>query len=530
MPRDNGKGNGADRSARPLVRCAIYTRKSTDENMDNDFNSLDAQRESAEMYIRSQAAEGWIALSARYDDGAFSGATVERPALQRLLADVEARRVDVIVVYKIDRFSRSLLDFTKLVEVLEAQQVSLVAVTQQFNTTTSMGRLTLNILLSFAQFEREVIAERIRDKVGAARRRGKYIGGVPPYGYGVDREHKRLVVDPDEATLTRYIFRRYLQLASVANLARELNDRGHRTKSWTTRDGKVRPGVLWEKNHIYRMLSNPLYVGRVRYKDETYPGEQEAIIEQSLWDEVQRCLAHAGRTRGRQSSRTTPALLQGIIQCGCCGTAMGITFTKNRGRTYRYYLCVHAKKDGYGACPIGNVPAGDVERAVLIQLRRVFAAPEIVAGTLREVQAREGEDQERLVAEKADLERNLDVLRTSAARLLQSRLADGATFISEELARLDTERGELDRKLVEVTGRLDFLARHPATVGALTVDLAKLDPIWDHLVPAEQQRVAQLLLDQVVVYPDRVEIALRADDLYSLVAELHPEEEDATAN
>lgn len=205
----------------------------------------------------------------------------------------------------------------------------------------------------------------------------------------------------------------------------------------------------WEKNHLYRMLSNPIYIGRVTYKKQTYPGEHDAIIEQSLWDEVQRHLTHAGRTRGRASTRTTPALLQGIIRCGCCGTAMGITFTKSNGRTYRYYLCVHAKKNGFGACPIGNVPAGDVEQAVLIQLRRVFASPEMVAGTLREVQAREGEEQARLAGEKADLERNLDVLRTSAARLLQSRLADGAAFVNDELTRLDAEREELDRKLVD---------------------------------------------------------------------------------
>ena len=231
-------------------------------------------------------------------------------------------------------------------------------------------------------------------------------------------------------------------------------------------------------------------------------------------------------TRGRASTRTTPALLQGIIRCGCCGTAMGITFTKSSGRTYRYYLCLHAKKDGYTACPIGNVPAGDVEQAVLIQLRRVFASPEMVAGTLREVQAREGEERERLMADKADLERNLGVLRASAGRLVQSRQPTGSAFVNDELTRLDGEREELDRKLIDVTGRLDYLERHPANVAALTADLSRLDPVWDHLVPAEQQRIAQLLLDQVVVYPDRVEIALRADDLYSLVAELHPEEEE----
>jgi len=512
-----------------LVRCAIYTRKSTDENLDNDFNSLDAQRESAEMYIRSQTHEGWVALPARYDDGAYSGATIERPALQRLLADVEAGKVDTIIVYKIDRFSRSLLDFTKLIETLEAHGVSLVSVTQQFNTTTSMGRLTLNILLSFAQFEREMGAERVRDKIAAAKRRGKYVGGSPPFGYDVDHEARRLSINSEEATLVRFIFRRYLQLGSVVTLASELNAQGHRTKGWTTRKGTVRQGSPWEKNHVYRMLSNPLYVGLVEHQGQTYPGEHEAILEQSLWDEVQRYLARAGRSRGRQAGRTTPALLQGIIRCGCCDSSMGITFTTKNARKYRYYVCQRVKKASYGACPIGTVPAGDVERAVLLQLRRVFASPEMVAGTMRGVQAREDEERERLASERVELERNLGVVKGNAARLLQTRLADGAAFVSEELARLDTERVEIDRKLADVTGKLDFLASHNLTVAALTADLSRLDPIWDHLVPAEQQRVAQLLLDQVVVYPDRVEIALRADDLYSLVAELQPEEEGHVA-
>ena len=200
---------------RPAVRCAIYTRKSTDENLDNGFSSLDAQREAGENYIRSQQQEGWVASPDRYDDGAYSGATLERPALQRLLADVRAGKVDTIVVYKIDRLSRSLMDFARLVGELEECEVSLVSVTQQFNTTTSMGRLTMNILLSFAQFEREVITERIRDKIAAEKRRGRWVGGVPPLGYDVDREHRRLVVNADEAAIVRYIFRRFLQLPSV---------------------------------------------------------------------------------------------------------------------------------------------------------------------------------------------------------------------------------------------------------------------------------------------------------------------------
>ena len=343
----NGLGNGTTSvnsspslspTSRPAVRCAIYTRKSTDENMTGDFNSLDAQRESAENYIRSQGNEGWTALPERYDDGAFSGATLERPALQRLIRDIESAKIDVVVIYKIDRLSRSLLDFAKLIELLDAHHVTMVSVTQQFNTTTSMGRLTLNVLLSFAQFEREVITERIRDKVAGAKRRGKWLGGTPPLGYDVDRQNKKLIVNPEEAILVRYIFRKYLQLGSVIDLLKDLSDQGKFTKSWTTVHGKVRAGGPFRKDNIYQVLNNPIYVGLVRHREMTFPGEHEAIIEQSLWDEVQGRLADNTRAGAGESRSKIPAMLKGIIRCGTCNKPMGITYTMNHGRMYRYYV------------------------------------------------------------------------------------------------------------------------------------------------------------------------------------------------
>jgi DNA invertase Pin-like site-specific DNA recombinase len=439
------KAASDERATGPRVRCAIYTRKSTDENLDNDFNSLDAQRESAEMYIRSQSSEGWQALPDRYDDGAYSGATLERPALQCLLADVEAGRIDTIVVYKIDRFSRSLLDFTKLIERLEVHHVSLVSVTQQFNTTTSMGRLTLNILLSFAQFERELSAERIRDKIGAARRRGKYIGGIPPLGYSVDHERKRLVVDPVEATLVRTIFLRYRELGSLVALVRELNGKRILTKSWSKRDGTARDGVPWHKGNLGRLLHNPLYIGLVRHHDQTFPGEQESIIERSLWDDVQAALAANSRQLDNAARGSQPALLKGLLRCGHCDAPMGLTFTRARGddRTYRYYTCHRTANQSATDCPVRSLPARVVEGAVIDQLRGMFRAPELVARTLR--------------------------------------LPDA----------------------------------HPM-VGAL----ASLDPIWENLFPAEQERLVFLLVETMVVYPDHLEMALSRDGLRALVAEM----------
>jgi len=515
-----GRDAGGERAVRPSVRCAIYTRKSTDENLGSDFNSLDAQRESAEMYIRSQQHEGWVVLPDRYDDGACSGATVERPALQRLLADVEAGAVDVIVVYKIDRFSRSLLDFTKLIETLEAHNVSLVSVTQQFNTTTSMGRLTLNILLSFAQFEREVIAERIRDKVGAARRRGKYIGGIPPLGYSVDRDRKRLVVDDAEATLVRTIFRRYHQLGSVVALVRELNAKGVRTKSWTTRDGRVREGVPWHKGNLAKLLHNPLYIGQVRHHDQVYPGEHEAISERSLWDAVQALLASNAPPNAEQARTSQPALLKGLLRCGHCDAPMGLTFTRKGGRTYRYYVCQRTNNQSATDCPVKSLPAGVVEGAMLDQLRGVFRAPELLAETLHLVEAHDADDRERLEKERAGLESELGVVRGAASRLLQTQLDQDMGFVRGELARLDVERDKLERRLAQVAVEQRARADLPDCAGALAEALASLDPIWENLFPAEQQRLVRLLVEQAVVHPDNLELVLNLDGLHSLLAEV----------
>ena len=253
------------------LRCAIYTRKSSEEGLEMEFNSLDAQREAALAYIQSQKHEGWVLVPDRYDDGGFSGGSMERPALQRLLRDVESGRIDVIVVYKVDRLSRSLTDFARIVEVLDKHNVSFVSITQQFNTTSSMGRLTLNILLSFAQFEREVIGERIRDKFAASRRKGMWMGGTPPLGYDV--VDRKLVVNEAEAELVRLIFARFLQLGSATALARELRKAGHTTKCWTTQDGRHRRGKPIDKGVIYKILNNRVYLGDAVHKGTSHPGE-----------------------------------------------------------------------------------------------------------------------------------------------------------------------------------------------------------------------------------------------------------------
>lgn len=349
------------------LRCAIYTRKSSEEGLEQEFNSLHAQREACEAYIASQRSEGWVVLREQYDDGDVSGGTLERPGLKALMQDIEDGLVDVVVVYKIDRLSRSLADFAKLVEVFDRTGVTFVSVTQQFNTTTSMGRLTLNILLSFAQFEREVTAERIRDKVAASRKKGIWMGGVPPYGYRV--ENRKLVIDPERAEHVRWIFARFVEIGSATELARQIDQRGLLTPN----------GNRIDKKYLYRLLNNRAYIGEAVHKGESYPGEHEAILDRVIWDKVIPSCRRAHISGQPYTCAETPALLKGLIY-GPDGTAFSPTHTKKRGKLYRYYVSQSILKHGAGSCPIGRVTAGKIETAVIDQVRAVFRQPEIIAG------------------------------------------------------------------------------------------------------------------------------------------------------
>lgn len=292
----------------PAIRCAIYTRKSTEEGLEQEYNSLDAQRDAGEAYIKSQQHEGWVCLPNRYDDGGYTGANMDRPAMRRLIADIEAGRVDCVVVYKVDRLSRSLLDFSRIMESFERHKVSFVSVTQAFNTASSMGRLVLNVLLSFAQFEREMISERTRDKIAAARRKGKWSGGMPILGYTV--VDTKLVVDADEARRVREIFDMYVEHQSMLAVVKELNTRGCRTKRWTTRKGTARGGRPFDKNSLYQMLTNVVYVGKVRYKDEVHQGEHHPIVDPAVFTQVQSLMQQNGRSGGRATRNKHGALLR----------------------------------------------------------------------------------------------------------------------------------------------------------------------------------------------------------------------------
>ena len=355
-------------------RCACYTRKSSEEGLDMAFNSLDAQREACEAYVASQKAEGWVLTPDRYDDGGVSGATLERPALKRLVKDIEAGLVDIVVCYKIDRLSRSLADFSKLVEIFDAHEVTFVSVTQSFNTTTSMGRLTLNILLSFAQFEREVIGERIRDKFAASRRKGMWMGGVVPFGYRV--KNRKLLIEDREAAIVRMIFERFVTIGSGTTLARALHGEGV----------TVRSGKPIDKGVLYKLLNNRVYVGEAVHKGVAYPGEHKPIVSRELWDKVHAILSVSPRLRAAGTRRQTPALLKGLIFAPN-GHAMTPVHTRRRGRLYRYYATTTVDKLGPDTCPIRRVPAAEIEAKVIDQMRLLLKAPEMILRTLKTAQA-----------------------------------------------------------------------------------------------------------------------------------------------
>jgi site-specific DNA recombinase len=358
------------------IRCAIYTRKSTEEGLDQEFNSLHAQREAGEAYIKSQKHLGWTLVSTAYDDGGFTGGNLDRPALQQLLEDVDAQRIDCIVVYKVDRLSRSLLDFARLVDRFDQRAVSFVSVTQQFNTTTSLGRLTLNILLSFAQFEREIIGERTRDKMSAARRKGKWVGGTPMLGYDVDPAGGRLIVNESESQRVRDTFALFLAHRSLPSVVAELARRGWKTKSWKSKNGKVHTGRVFAKASLRRFLTNAIYDGRVEHRGEIYAGEHASIVDSSVWQEVNAEL-RAGRRTGTGAIRAPQnALLAGRLHCKNCQRPMVPTYTAKPGRRYRYYVCRAARQNGWNSCPTKSIPARIIEEAVLGQLRATLCAGE----------------------------------------------------------------------------------------------------------------------------------------------------------
>jgi site-specific DNA recombinase len=462
------------------------------------------QRESAEAFIRSQAHEGWTCLPDRYDDGGFTGGNMDRPALQRLLTDIAAGRIDLVVCYKVDRLSRSLLDFARMMETFESHGVSFVSITQQFNSATSMGRLVLNVLLSFAQFEREIIAERTRDKMAATRRKGKWAGGTPVLGYDLDPRGRRLHVNDQEAERVRAIFALYLEHQALLPVVQELARRGWVGKRWQTRHGRPRGGRPFTKTSLYRLLTNVLYAGKVRYKDEIHDGEQPALIDADTFARVQALLRSHGPDVGPPSVHRFTALLKGLLRCLPCGCAMTPSHTTRKGGLrYRYYTCVQAQKSGWQSCPSKAIPAAPIEQLVIEQIQRLGRDPLVLEQLLTTVRH---EDEARVAeweSERAGLERDLLRGQGEVRQLLaEVGLGTSGNGAVTRLAELQARLAQVEQRLARLRGQMEALRQERLDQAALSEALAGLVPAWERMTPQEQARVVRLLVSRVD-YDDR---------------------------
>ena len=514
----------------PTIRCAIYTRKSTEEGLEQEFNSLDAQRLAAENYIASQVGEGWVGLPTRYDDGGYTGGNTERPALQRLLADVRAGQIDCVLVYKVDRLSRSLLDFARIMDVFETHHAAFVSVTQSFNSANSMGRLTLNILLSFAQFEREVISERTRDKIHLARQQGKWSGGCQVLGYDVAPGGGRLVVNAAEAEQVRRIFALYLELGGLLRVIEELDRRGWTNKTWVTRDGKLHQGQPFVKNILYALLSNPLYTGQVRHHGKVYPGPHEAIIADETFAGVQQMLARHGRNGGDADTRQRgPAILHGLLRCRACHCGMVNSHSQKGGRRYRYYLCHHAQSRGWRHCPRPTLPAAEIERFVLEEIRAIGQDPALVREVVKETRRL----RERETGELATRER---LLRQELGNYQRQALAlaakpDNPATVAG-LAAVQERVGQLDREAAAVRTQLAELRAATLDETELVAACHRFDPLWDTLTSREQHRLLRLLIERVEYDAAQGSIAItfHPTGIKALNAERRPEPAEVAAS
>ncbi|MCC6644561.1 MAG: recombinase family protein [Polyangiaceae bacterium] len=468
-------------------RCAIYTRKSTSAGLDQAFNSLDAQRDACLSYVARQA--GWTVVPERYDDGGFTGANTDRPAFQRLMNDVDAGAIDVIVVYKVDRLSRSLLDFVNTMERLAKAEAAFVSVTQNFSTADAMGRLTMRLLASFAEFEREMISERTRDKIVAARKKGHWTGGPVPLGYRL--EGGKLVIDDAEAAIVRDIFREYAAHRSLVRIVSQLNGAGRTTKQ----------ARRFTKDAVLRVLKNPIYAGFIAYGGERYAGEHDVIIPEAELDRVLGMMTKPARVVGRGAG--ADHLLRGLVRCGGCGAAMTVETTRNGRRTYRYVRCGTYQKKGAGSCPTrARVPAAPIEEVVVGMLRDQAREPAFAADVGVKLRARLGEQRARLEAEAATLPRTIGEASSrvhslgiavgdapdAARRVLTRRLDEESEIVARQEDRLATVRRELhDLDGVE------------AEVGWIEGTLKRFDAIWDVLTEVNRVRLVRALVRAVVV-------------------------------
>lgn len=492
-----------EKTKKTTLRCAVYTRKSVEDGLEQEFNSLDAQREAGENYVASQKSNGWVLVPEHYDDGGFSGGNTHRPALQKLLEDVIKGKVDIIVVYKIDRLSRSLLDFTELQGVFEQHGASFVSVTQEINTSTSAGRMMLNILMSFAQYEREIIAERIRDKIAASKKRGIHCGGTPVLGYASDPVTKKLHIVPDEAEVVRKIFNTYEEIGSLAETVVQVNRMGYTTKVFISAKGIRHGGKAWDTGSVHKILINTLYAGYVKHYKARYEGEHEAIVDRKQWERVQALMnSHSNGTSVRKSrSEVTP--LRGVVFCGHCRSVLTPTYTNKGGKKYTYFFCQQHSRNPEHQCPLRRIPSGELEGMVLTLLSGVLQTPMLIQETLLAV--KEGQKQKiaELTRQETEIKKHMQKLKDG--------LIDGTTDFDE--IKSTGEKLVVIRRDIQA---MDF------TISTEEIMLAMQDThaLWKELFPAAKLEILKILVSKVIIYQDKVQLDVSFDGLKRLIGEL----------
>lgn len=475
-------------------RCAIYTRKSVEDGLEQEFNSLDAQRSCCQNYIDLQEYDGWICLPKHYDDGGWSGGNTDRPAFMQLLEDIEAKLIDIVVVYKVDRLSRSMIDFIKINNYFDQHNVTLVSVTQAIDRNSASGNLHWHSLVSYAQYEREIISERVRDKIAESRRMGKYYGGMTPYGYKRNEQTRRLDIDLSEARVVRWIFKNYLKMRSCGLVAATLNMRGKKTRRWVSVRNIPHGGKIWNLLAIHKIITNPIYIGIIQHHEEKYPGEHQPIISQDIWDQAQDILAQNRHSHGTYSKLRQFAIFTTLVKCGECDCALTPTYTDKNRKRYFYYVCQKAMKYPDHICNLKKISAGEMEKLICHQLAFILQSYSLRTAIIRELETGQREYCKKFVKERSALRQMLK-------------------YVKDE----DT-RQEQEKRIAEINSCL-INCQKKIRQSKIDHDIDQFYPIWNLMSPQSKTEFLDSLIEEIRIYPTKVQLFL-SKEFYSLKEEI----------
>ncbi len=496
--------------------CAVYTRKSTDENLNSDFTSLDAQRESGEAFIKSRKAEGWQLYPERFDDPAYSGGNTNRPALQHLLGAIRQGKVQTVVAYKYDRLSRNIKDFVKILDLFDKHGVAFVSVTQQFDTSTSIGRIFQTMLMGFAQFERELVSERTRDKRAAMIQKGKWGGGMPIIGYDIDSASRKLVVNKSEVKQVRDQFLFYLKEKSLGKTARRLNAQGYRMKQWINKAGGEKGGSRYNKANLVQILRNPLYIGKLRHKDKLFPGEHKAIVDEPLFNRVQKLLSQNNGTHHSANQDKHDFLLRGLVHCKACGSMMTSNFAYSKGRKYFYYKCVKVSKFSKDECPVRSTPAKELETLIVKRLSFLGRNKKVIDRIVKDAQESSVKAFGPLREDRRRIQDEIRKTDEEAKKLIgalgtQNNGASRNRFITDRLDELQETKQKTEERLAEIELSIRGLEGRMIDADVIRHNLQRFDAVFEKLTPNEKKDLLRLLIKEIVYNqdPSKIKMTLR---------------------